>query len=445
MLARARADMSNPLLVSAYSLGVNAMVTAALGLAFWISAARIYPSPSVGRDSALIATMMQLSMIAQLNMANALVRFLPGHHAAARFLVAGYGASSAAAVVLGTAFILAAPHVSDDFAFLTREPLIGIGYVTAVALWGIFALQGSALVALQRAPWVPIANGMYGMLKLVALPVLFAVGSGHGVFVAWVVPIPLLLLPLNWLIFRRIRVRVRNATGAGFSTHVFGRRRLATFLAFDYVATIFAQASLAILPLLVVAVLGSRANAHFYIPFSIAIALDATFFSVSTSLVAEGSHAPARIPALVRLLVRRGALFVVPLILFLIVAAPLVMRLFGQEYVRASTSVLRILVCASLFRAVVALVGAIWRLEGSSGRIAVLDGCMLLGVIVSTVPLAHAFGVLGVALAWLISTAAAGCAGLPALIRYFRAGADGAPTPLVAEHAPAPRSGPGPL
>lgn len=418
--ARTRTELSDPLLRSAYSLAANSVLTGGLGMAFWIVAARIYPSDAVGRDSALIAAMVQISTIAQLNMANSLVLFMPGRARAGRILIGAYAISALAAVGLGTGFVLVAPHVSEDFAFLTREPLTGATYVAAVVLWGVFALQDAALTAMRHAPWALVKNGVFGVLKLLALPVLFVLGSAHGSFIAWVVPMCLLLLPVNWLLFRRILIGERPVLADGTSLLPSGRRQLTRFLALDYLATVFINTSITILPLLILAILGSRAAAYFYIPLTVAMALDAMFWGMTTSLVTEAALAPHRAGELVRLLVRRVALLVVPVIVVLIVVAPLVMAPFGEEYVRESTNVLRILLVASLFRAAMLLAAALWRLEGRGARIAALDGCMLVGLLCATVPLAHALGVTGVALAWLGTTAAAGCAVVPTLMRYIR-------------------------
>jgi hypothetical protein len=64
--------------------------------------------------------------------------------------------------------------------------------------------------------------------------------------------------------------------------------------------------------------LGSRANAHS--PFTIPLAIDATLFSVSTSLVAEGALLPERIPELARLLMRRAE--VLPMLVRQLRSAP---------------------------------------------------------------------------------------------------------------------------
>jgi O-antigen/teichoic acid export membrane protein len=92
----------------------------------------------------------------------------------------------------------------------------------------------------------------------------------------------------------------------------------------------------------------------------------------------------------------------------------------GAEYVRESTSLLRILVSVSLFRGLVALGSAAWRVTGHTGRIAVLDGFLLASAIGTAVVFGRAFGVEGVALAWLVTSAATGCAVAPTLIRYYQ-------------------------
>ena len=418
----ARRHLADPLTRSAYSLALNSLLIAALGMAFWIVAARLYPSSSVGRDSALIAAMVQLSTIAQLNLANLLVRFMPGYTGAGRLLLGAYAASSVTAIALGSAFVFAAPRISTDFAFLGSEPLTAVGYVGAVVLWGIFALQDAALTAMRQAPWVPIENGVYGLLKLAGLPVLFALGITHGPLLAWVIPMAVLLLPVNWLLFRRILVQHRSGASDNRTALPFEGRRLARFLAFDYLSTVFLQTSLTVLPLLVVAILGSAANGHFYVAFTIAIAVESLFTNIAMSLVVEGALAPERLPALLRLLVKRVAVFALPMLIGLVVTAPLVLLPFGEEYVRESTGVLRILLVATVFRAAFVFGAAIWRLEGSTGRSAALDGCLLVGLVILAGSLAPQYGISGVAIAWLTAAAAVGLAVLPTLVTRLRAG-----------------------
>src|SRR5687768_6815166 len=77
VLMRAGGVLSHsPLTRNGYALAVNAALTSALGLLFWVLAARLYPADEVGIGSALISSLITLSAAAQLNLGNVLVRFV---------------------------------------------------------------------------------------------------------------------------------------------------------------------------------------------------------------------------------------------------------------------------------------------------------------------------------------------------------------------------------
>lgn len=135
------------------------------------------------------------------------------------------------------------------------------------------------------------------------------------------------------------------------------------------------------------------------------LALDSLFFSVATSLVAEPSLSRRRLAPLLWVMLRRGVFLAVPLVVLIVTFAP---------------PLLRILVVASLFPGLAALGSAAWRVTGHTGRIAALDGFLLASAIGTAVVFGRAFGVERVALAWLVTSAATGCAAVPTLIRYYQ-------------------------
>ena len=73
-LARA---LRNPLYRSGYSLVINTAASTVVGVAYWAIAAHMYDKQDLGRSSALISALIFLSSLAQLNLSNALARFLP--------------------------------------------------------------------------------------------------------------------------------------------------------------------------------------------------------------------------------------------------------------------------------------------------------------------------------------------------------------------------------
>jgi O-antigen/teichoic acid export membrane protein len=420
--AQVRAEVANPLLRSAYSLMLSAALTAGLGLAFWLVAARLYDAGDVGRDAALIAVMVELSTICQLNLVNAVTRFLPSlERGTARVLLAAYAASGALALLLAVAFVFLAPLVSGEFGFFRDDPRMAALFVVAQIGWGWFVIQDAALTATRRAPWVPVENAAFGALKLAALPVLLALGSGHGVFLAWMLPAIALLVPVNVFLFRRaIPDHVRRERPSGSSLRRLGRGRLVRFMALDYGASVFGQGAATVLPVLVVALLGGSANAYFYIPYMIVTAFLMLFYAATDSLVVEGALAEDRIRALAATLVRRFALLVVPGTTVLVAAAPLILLPFGPDYVREGAPVLRLLACACVFRVTVMVYIAIARLHGEGARIlgaeAARSGLLIAGAALLAGPL----GLEGIALAYLGASAAVTLAVLPSLVRFFR-------------------------
>jgi O-antigen/teichoic acid export membrane protein len=431
----------DPLLRSAYSLMANTVVTAVLGFGFWIVAARLYPARVVGRDGALIAGLIELSAICQLNLANAIARFLPRLRGrAARALQVSYLASAAGAIVIGTAFVVIAPLISSDLAVVMRPASIAAVYVVSLVVWGVFTIEDAALTALRRAYWVPIENGVYGLLKLLALPILLVAGANHGVFLAWVIPVAILVVPVNLLLFARLLPsHARRDAPADSAVVAHGRRRLLNFVAQDYGGTVLARASTTILPLLVVATLGARENAYFYVAFTIAVAFDMLFYGVGTSLTVEGANAEHRLRPLARMVVRRFTVVLVPGALLLALAAPLILLPFGPDYVREGTAVLRILAIASLFRGAITFYEAVARVRGHGRSILVCELAQMAMLLGGAAVLAQPLGLEGVALAWLGSSVIVAGAVAPSLWRLLRPRAVPAPAPPPVLASGAPR------
>jgi O-antigen/teichoic acid export membrane protein len=422
MVGVAVADLNDPLSRSAYSLMGNTVLTAGLGLGFWLLAARLFSSDEVGRDSALIVSMMALSTFGQLNLNIAIARFLPraGRRTSAAVLGA-YGLGVGVSLVLATAFVLIMPRLSESFEFLASDRALEVTYVLAVALWSIFALQDAVLTALRRAPWVPVENGAFGLLKIVGLLLLSAAGAAHGVFIAWVVPMLLLLAPVNYLIFRRaIPVHVERHPQPSSVVVEFTRRQLARFLGQDYFASVIGLGTVMVLPLLVVALVGTQENAYFYIAYTIITTFELLFVNIVTSLTVEGAFDEQRIVELSRRVARRLAALAVPGSLVLIVAAPLLLSPFGSEYERESAPVLRVLACATVFRATVGFYNGIQRLHGRGLPIVVVNGLRTVILLPLTVVLAGPLGIEGVAIAWLAASAPVALGVTPWLVRYLR-------------------------
>ena len=148
---------------SADSLLVSTGASAVLGAVFWVAAARLFTADESGATPRSSRRWSSCSTICQLNLDNVLVRQLPRvGGGAARYVARAYALNALLALVIGTAFVLVAPLVTDELAFLRDDPLVGAAFVVGLALWGMFTLQDSTLTALRHAQWVPVKTSPSG-------------------------------------------------------------------------------------------------------------------------------------------------------------------------------------------------------------------------------------------------------------------------------------------
>ena len=216
-------------------------------------AARIVSPATVGRDSALINVLLALSAICQLNMNDTLIRFLPtvAPERRARTVAIAYGVSALAALIGGSIFVVVAPEVSHQLAFLRSDDGLALIFAGSTIVWGVFGLQDAALTAMRRTSWVLAENATFSIAKIVMLPILFAIGVRHSVFIAWILA-PLLLVPvINWLLFTRVLPPERShipPLEADTTAPALGRRLILRFLALDYVAFFLRIGAFAAIP-----------------------------------------------------------------------------------------------------------------------------------------------------------------------------------------------------
>jgi O-antigen/teichoic acid export membrane protein len=414
------------MLRAGYSLIANVMVTAILGFGFWIAAARLFPSATVGRDTVLVSAMLTLSAMCQLNLSTVMLRFLPITRVSpGRFVGLAYALVASLSLLAGGAFAFVAPRLSPRFGFLETQPWITAGFVGAVAVWGVFSLQDAVLTALRRTAWVPIENGLFGALKIGLLPVLLTAGADHAVFLAWAMAMALLIAPVNGLIFRWVVPNRAARPEVPSPVERFGWRRLIRFSLHDLGGTLLGHAASTMLPVVIVAFVTSAQSAYFYMPFTVVATFDLMFLNVAAALTVEGAATEQRLAELVRLTVRRFGPLLLAGVAVILAAGPLLLALYGAAYAQSGAAVLRLLICASAFRAMTAVYSAVCRVEGRGAQILTIQAGTFGLVMALTTALAPRHGIDGVAAAWLAANGIVALAVLPRMVRLLRR--DGGP------------------
>ena len=411
-LGRVIDALRNPLYRTGYALVGNTIGTTVVGFIFWVIAAHLYNPEALGRCSALVSALIVVSFLAQLDLQTTLARFLPqAGRSAGRFIAYSYGVSSVAAVALGVAFVTVLPRLNSHWQFLRTSGPLGLIFVAAVVVWGIFALEDAALTGLHRAVVVPVENSIYGVVKLLLLLGLASILASTGIFIAWLVPLLVIVPAVNWLIFRRY-VRVREPAAAS----TLRAREVIHFAAIDYVGMLFSECYGYVLPLLVLSILGPAANGSFFIAWTIASGLELVAFNFGTSLLVEGVRAPNRLAELTRGVLIRCALVTISGSAVLALGRNLILRIFGPTYDNASV-LLVLLGVASIPYSVIIVAFALDRIERRVGRATVTQMALAVLTLGSSLLLIRKLGIDGIGLAWLGTSSIVAAARFPTIAR----------------------------
>lgn len=400
--ARLRGLLDKPLYRNAYALMVSTGASAALGMVYWILAAKLYSVEAFGLNAAAISAMIFLSGVSQLNLMSAFIRFIPtAGHSMARFIISGYLISGVLSLISAGIYVGGLQWWSPDFTRDQVAPLFLGLFIFATAIWSVFALQDNVLTGLRASVWVPVENILYAIAKLVLLVLFQPWLPQYGIFAAWVLPTLIAIIPINALIFKRLIPHHLQS----YKTEVepIVPRVIAKFVAGNYIGSLFTLASARLLPVLVAAVAGVTANAFFYLAWTIANTLHLMATTMSMSLTVEGAVDRSTLTTQARHFFIHKLRLLAPAVLGLFILAPFILQLSGAAYALEGTMVFRLLLIATLPRIVTSLYLSIARVQLHLRTIILVQGVFCFLTLGLSLLLLPSFGITGVGVAFLIS------------------------------------------
>ena len=339
-----------PFLRNAYALVLNTGISGVLGLVYWILAARYYDDSDVGRGSAAISALMLLTGLVSVNFAGTLNRFIPktGKHTVA-VVAFTYLVTSAVIAVLAVALLFTLHMVGGPAYNLLRDRQTQMWFVAAAVAASVITLQDSVLTGLRGAVWVPVWNAAFSVAKIILLVVLAQSMPRSGLFFSWIIPMIIVMFPVNLLIFRRLLPQhVRTSTHeVGLTAAQVGR-----FFAADYLGALVLYGTMFLVPVLVAIHVAPHTYAYFFLAWAIATTMNLVAVNMSVSMAVEGVHDPSSLAGYCRSALTRTLVLLSFGVVGIGLAAPYTMGLLGDGYLDA-VPLLQLLAFASLPSAVV--------------------------------------------------------------------------------------------
>ncbi len=401
-VGRFREHLDVPFVRNAYSLVGSTLATSGFGVLFWFVAARMFSTADFGRDAALISTMLFLSSISQLNLTNGFNRFVPvAGNRTRRFVLTGYGAATATAFVASSVFVLGVNLWAPRLSLLQDHWPYAVWFVAGTVVWTVFALQDAVLAGLGEARWVLLENVIYGIAKIALLFFVATAFPVLGTYAAWTLPLVVIVLAVNGLIFKGI-VPERSHP----PLEAIDARTVRHYVGFDMVATLTLSATVGLMPVIMLSILGPSASGYLYLSWTIAYTLYLVSIGVGMSFITETSKAPERIVEFARTMIKHALRIVVPLALLIAISAPLVLRIYGPAYSNHATRLLQLLALSAIPNAVTLTYLNITRVQRRMKAVITTTAALATGVLVIAISLAPIIGIAAVGVGWFVSQCA---------------------------------------
>jgi len=359
-----------PLYTGAFYLWANAAATAAAGFVSWALVARLYDASDVGLGSAAVSALALLATFSHLGLGMGLIRFLPESGTRGPHLAnAVFTASAAAAVVLSALFLVGVPLWAPRLDFLREQPLYAVAFISLVVAAALYMVQTYTFMAIRKAKYI-LVQGICVNLSRLALPAVMAAFFGaFGVLAS---------AGLAWALGAVIGFALLAKGLPGYRPRGVADPacvlRLLPFSVTNHLADSLLITPGLILPLVVVALLGSTEAAHFYMAWFLGYLVTSTSAYLAMSLFAEGSRDPGALRVLSRNAVVGGLAVAAIGAAFLLLLGDKLLLTFGRDYADEGATLLRIMALGALPAAVVNVYLGALRVTARIGELVIIAG-----------------------------------------------------------------------
>ncbi len=407
---------------NAYYLLASNGVGAATGLLFWFLLAAIagLPPAVIGLGYAIVAIGTTAGVLAKGGLDTALVRSVPASGRDEGLKLLRF------AVILGAAGALLLTLVIAGASLFTQAipHLDGLGWllVAGIALLLVVTwLQDAYFIGEGDAKYSFHRNVVLSAARIVLpLPVVM-LAFPHPVAFTWALALGLSALAAAWFAHR-----FPPRSGSPVPRSLFVRRASRNFTgsAAEFLP------GLVLVPVLLV-IQGADSAGYFAIAWTAASLLFVASAAIGRSALSQMVRGGDRGYAdAIRKGARQNAVLLFPAAVIGAVFAPQIMGLFGPEYAREASMAFVVLCVSILFVAPAYLYLTVLRAEDRPAALAVFPFAMMVALFLLVPLLTPVYGLMGVALAWLISNIPFGVYGAWRLLRHVRATAPagGAPS-----------------
>ena len=393
--------------------------TAVLGLAYWAVATHLFSTRDVGLAAAASSTAFFLAAIGALGIPLLLVAELDSVPAADRRVAFSTGmyVSCLAVLILSLGTLALSPFLGGSLRIICADSTTAALFVIgSVATMGTLTFDNAA-VGLHQGSAQLWRGSLTAVLKLAAVVALVLAGTrtASGLLFAWA-----LTLVVSFVCIPMLRLKPTPAGEGNLSHRVALVRRYGVLSLKHHVLNLSINSVFYIVGLIAALLILPQQLAY----FSTALLVESTAmvipYLLALSLFAEISGDQSALHRHVRRTLPLGLALCGGIVVVAVVAAPLILRIFGPGYAENGTTALRLLVLVGPGYVIKDHYVAIRRAQGRLGHAAKVMAAGTCAEAVGATLGGIYWGMTGLCSGWAIAATGEAIVLLPAVIRVFR-------------------------
>jgi O-antigen/teichoic acid export membrane protein len=398
-----QAHLKNPLYLNSYLLIGMQMLSTGFGFIFWALAARRMPAEAVGLASGTISAAMLLSGLAQIGLGYGLVRNLPKSQNKVALVNLTLAMTTGTGFLLALLFLAAIDSWSPALATLGDNILHTLLFIVLITGWTLSVCLNWIFIAARQVIYSFTRQTSHMLVAVILLLVLTPIMEdftaallAHSAAVVFSVIIAVMALPKAVPQFR-LKPSFRHAM-AGLS-----RKRHAIFSLTNYAGEQVQRAPNALLPLLVINLLGPAQGAYFFVVWTIGSALSGWISSLGQSLFAEGSNNPGEASSFAKRAMKLGLALIAILTVIVLFGGRMILMIYGDDYVVNGLYLLYLITLAAIPVVLLSIFVNFLRIRDRVRAVLVIQtSASLLGLLFIYFGVVQ-YGLLGVGIGWLLA------------------------------------------
>jgi len=382
---------------NALYLVASSVITTSLGFFFWMIVARFYSTTEVGLGSAIISAMNLIALLSIFGLSSSLIRFLPQAVNPRQMINSFFTLSGIASLVIAVIFIVGTDFWSPALSFIKDNAIFFLAFLAMAVLFTLSPLVNSVFIARRRDVFVLFKDTTVSLLKIFLVIGFATFLHTFGVVASWTIALGTAVFMAILLFLPRVEESYKPVPSINLSQVRAVRR----YTVSSYLISLLSRVPISILPLMVVNVLGTEDNAHFYVAWTIASLLSIVSLSISQSLFAEASHSQSDIKQNVTKSIIFTVILLMPALIVLIAAGKWILLAFGPSYSANALGLLWLLGISSIPRGIILIYSGVLRAQDRLRELLVIRSFIAAAVLIASWFVIPEYGIIGIGYIWL--------------------------------------------